>query len=105
MYSDVYLLYRLTQILLGQNFEIYYFGGFGTFPTIFLGNENLGGYFGFAIFDRYVLPVGVSFQNKALLLNIFSMYSLIKSNSAYKQIFLAVKDYLVKSKRFEVNNN
>ena len=27
------------------------------------------------------------------------------SNSANKQIFLTVQDYLVKSKRFEVNNN
>ena len=34
-YSDFYLLHRLTLFFGGQNFEIYYFGGFGTFPTIF----------------------------------------------------------------------
>ena len=34
-YSDFYLLHRLKLFLGGQNFEIYYFGGFGTFPIIF----------------------------------------------------------------------
>ena len=27
VYSDFYLLHRLTLFFLGQNFEIYYFGG------------------------------------------------------------------------------
>ena len=64
--GDFYLLHRITQLFGGHNFEIYYFWGFGTFPTIL-------GYIPFltGIFS------GVSFQDKAFD-NVFLIYSLIK---------------------------
>ena len=70
-YFDFYLLHRLTLFFRSQNFEIYYCFGFGTIPTIFSGNANLGGYFlGMSFLTGIILDV--RFQN--IYIYIFVMY-------------------------------
>ena len=65
----------------GKNFEIYYFWGFGTFPTIFRVRQFGRLFFGYVIFWQvfyyFCVCVCVCFQNKAFY-NVFLMYSLIK---------------------------
>ena len=55
-----FLLHRLTIFFGGQNFEINYFLGFGTFPTIFEVMEIWAAIFGGMSFLTGIFQVGVS---------------------------------------------